>query len=728
MAPLATILLLALQASSTHIRVDQLGYRPLSQKVAILREPKIGFDAPAPFAPGTSVQIRRASDHTTALTAPVAAWNGGATHSQSGDRVWWADFSSLTETGSFYLLDPASGVASETFEISHGVYDPILRQALRMFFYQRCGAPKASPFAEAKWADAACHTHSQQDTDCRLVTNPTPATSRDLSGGWHDAGDYNKYVNFADDAIHALLTAYEARPRGWSDSNGIPESGNGIPDILDEVKWELDWMLRMRNADGSVLHKVSVVDFSAASPPSADTAPRRYAPATASATISACGAFAHAALVFGSLGDAASQAYSATLRAAAVSAWSWLQANAGLIPSFYNNAGFQNAAAEDSPYDQTANRVRAAAYLFALTSDPAIRSWFDANYQQLHLFQWQYALVYEHGYHEALLSYTTCFGATSSVVSQIRSVYAASVSSNDHLGKFLTGSDAYRAHLSDADHTWGSNRTKAQQGCLFAAMNRFGLDVANARRYLDAAEGYLHYLHGVNPPGFCYLTNLASIGAARSVQETYHAWFADGTAWDNATTSSKGPAPGFLTGGPNPSFAPDPSYGGTISPPQGQPVQKSYKDWNTSWPQNSWEITECQLAYQAAYVQLLSEFSVGEPNLLGLAAVNVKANANATFTVGGAAPGSEVAMLLDIQPGGFSLAGPTWCVELGIPLTLGPNAHLLHFANANAAGTTSVSFVFPSATVGYTLYLQAAQGGTCPWPTQSAVIPAPIQP
>src|SRR6185436_9077260 len=110
-----------------------------------------------------------------------------------------------------------------------------------------------------------------------------------------------------------------------------------VPDLLDQAKWELDWMLRMQLPDGSVLHKVSVTDFSAGSPPSADTAPRRYAPPTASATISACGAFAHGARVFRTLADPAMRAYAGRLEQAALAAWAWLVANPGAIPSSYDN-------------------------------------------------------------------------------------------------------------------------------------------------------------------------------------------------------------------------------------------------------------------------------------------------------------------------------------------------------------------------------------------------------
>jgi hypothetical protein len=104
------------------------------------------------------------------------------------------------------------------------------------------------------------------------------------------------------------------------------------------------------------------------------------------------------------------------------------------------------------------------------------------------------------------------------------------------------------------------------------------------------------------------LTNMYAYGAEKSANEMYHSWFADGTDYDHAINSLYGPAPGYQPGGFNPNYAPDPAYGGNIVPPQFQPSLKSYKDWNTSWPQNSWEITETSISNQGSYIKLLSKF------------------------------------------------------------------------------------------------------------------------
>jgi hypothetical protein len=110
---------------------------------------------------------------------------------------------------------------------------------------------------------------------------------------------------------------------------------------------------------------------------------------------------------------------------------------------------------------------------------------------------------------------------------------------------------------------------------------------------------------------------MADFGAENSVDQFYHSWFADGSAkWDSVRSSTFGPPPGFLVGGPNPSYSWDDRCPGVslacgamvLSPPTGQPPQKSYLDFNTSWPLNSWSVTENSDGYQTSYLRLLARF------------------------------------------------------------------------------------------------------------------------
>ncbi|MEL6848442.1 MAG: glycoside hydrolase family 9 protein [Bacteroidota bacterium] len=481
-----------------------------------------------------------------------------------------------------------------------------MKEAVRTFFYQRSGFAKQAPYADSRWTDGASHLGAGQDLDCRLVTDPNnAATSKDLSGGWYDAGDYNKYVTFTFSPMHDLLAAYERNPAIWGDDFNIPESGNGIPDLLDELRWELDWLMKMQLDDGSALAKVSVTDFSAASPPSADNNPRFYGPATASSTRTVCSIFAHAALVMKSVGEASLETYADTLEARAIKAWNWIVANPAT--STYDNAGFSSATPEQSAYWQEAVRTTAAVYLFELTGQNSYRDYFDNNYTNFQPYQWTYWYPFEPVFQDAMLYYTRLPNATASVVQNIQAnaISSATANNSDMLPAYQNGDDAYRAYLGDQNYVWGSNMVKAESGGILMSMNVYGLDTTNQVDYRDAAAGYIHYLHGVNPGAFVFLTNMGDYGAENSVNQMYHGWFGDGTDFDHAVNSPKGPASGYLTGGANPSFSPSQGY---LAPPQGQPIQKSYKDWNTSWPEDSWEITEPAIYYQGAYIKLLSAF------------------------------------------------------------------------------------------------------------------------
>ena len=594
---------------SAHVRLDRVGYLPNGQKIAVLREPVVGFDGPLPFAVPAQLELREAFTSRVAFQGPITPWNGGAVHGQSGDRVWYFDFSGLTVPGEYVLFEPGSSEPMQGVRIADDVYHDVAEQAVRAFYYQRCGVAKHAAHGGNSHADGSpCHVGTGQDLLCRSILDPVGGAVLDLSGGWHDAGDYNKYVTFATHTLSALLDGYEAGAHVLGDDLGIPESGNGVPDYLDELRYELEWLLRMQLPDGSVLHKVSVTGFQSASPPSADGAARFYGPPTASATISACGVLAHAARVFGGEGSPGSLAFAAQMRGAAESAWDWLEANPSAIPSNYDNMGFSSVAAELSPYTQEMRRLYAAAELLHLTGEVTYRGWFDSRYQNSHLFQWNWASPFEMDGQEALWAYLHAPLGSAVVKGSIRMQYGQVLSGAGQLGQWNGQVDAYRAPMGDQDHVWGNNAHKASSGSMFQQMLRLGLDPSNHSGYRNAAAGYLHYLHGVNPLGFCYLTNLDGLGVVGSVREMYHGWFAHGTVWDNAD-QGPGPAPGFVVGGVNPNFAPDPSYSGpALVPPQSQPILKSYLDWNTGWPQNSWELSEPAIGYQAQYIRLLASF------------------------------------------------------------------------------------------------------------------------
>jgi len=277
-----------------HIVVDQFGYLPDLEKRAVLRNPQRGFDARQNYTPSPRIQLINAANGQVVFEAAPRAWRRGATHGQSGDQAWIFDFSSVTQRGRYIVRDPQARIDSYPFEISPSVYTPVLKAAFKSLYYQRAGYPKKAPFAAAGFQDGASHLGAGQDGETRsFFDKGNAASARDLRGGWYDAGDYNKYTNWHANYLITLLHSYEENPRVWGDDFGIPESGNGVPDILDEVKWGLAWLERMQNPDGSFL---SIQSLDSASPPSSAKGPSYYGPPSTSATLSGAAAFAYAGL------------------------------------------------------------------------------------------------------------------------------------------------------------------------------------------------------------------------------------------------------------------------------------------------------------------------------------------------------------------------------------------------------------------------------------------------
>jgi endoglucanase len=618
------------QTVSKYIVVDQFGYLTNSKKFAVIRDPQTGFDASESFSPGSSFSVVDATTGAALFSANPLQWKDNTTDESSGDKAWWFDFSSVTKPGNYYILDVTNNVRSYEFEIGDDVYKEILKHAVRAFFYQRAGFEKASGYAGTQWADGASHTKNLQDKNARQYNKQDDAsTERDVSGGWYDAGDYNKYTNWTASYVIEFMRAYIENPGAWGDDYNIPESGNHIPDILDEAKWGVDHLLRMQNSNGSVL---SIVGLSHASPPSSATGPSLYGTASTSATLNTSAAFAIAAKVYRSRGM---PDYAKKLEESAVKAWDWALANPNVI--FKNNdsasgtAGLGAGQQETDDYGRFGAKLRASVFLFEITGENKYRDFFDANYNQVHLIQWNFAFPFESSHQETLLHYTKLPNATPAVVNSIQNVYKNTMNNGEeNFPAYNTFKDPYRAHIKD--YTWGSNSTKALQGLMFMDVITYDIDASKNGDARDAAEGYVHYLHGQNPLSFVYLSNMYAYGAENGVNEFFHSWFSNGSSkWDRVGVSTHGPAPGFVTGGPNPSYDYDgccatSSCGGdnnslcnseTLAPPKGQPAQKSYKDFNTSWPLNSWSVTENSNGYQLNYIRLLSHMVIANRDCSG---------------------------------------------------------------------------------------------------------------
>ena len=300
---------------------------------------------------------------------------------------------------------------------------------------------------------------------------------------------------------------------------------------------------------------------------------------------------------------------------------------------YYNNdnarqpisGGLASGQQEMNDAERFAAKFEAAVYLYEVTGKAAYRDFVDANYvgvvPNYGPTQW------DSHRQEALLYYTRLAGASPAAKVKIIAQFASGMVRNaDQFPMIIADKDPYLSPMKD--YTWGSNMAKAFQARLYQLYSMYGNNKVLADNSLSAALQYVHYIHGVNPLGIVYLTNMRSAGARHSATTMFHTWFAHGTRWEKASETLPGPPPGYLVGGPNPSFSTDgccaasAGSGGVrcgsfaalavckqnFSPPAGQPPLKSYLQFNDGWPANSWEVTEPSTSYQAAYIRVLAPF------------------------------------------------------------------------------------------------------------------------
>jgi hypothetical protein len=616
------------------IVVDQFGYPTKAAKIAVIRDPMIGYDAVAHFTPGGTYAVVDRPTGKIMKAGPPTAWNDGATDEASGDKIWWFDFSDVKTPGTYAVVDVDRRLRSVDFEIGDRVYRNVLKHALRTYFYQRAGFKKTAETAGSDWADAASHMGPWQDPQTAPwrakdgLIKREASQPRDLHGGWFDAGDYNKYTSWAARNVIVLLGAYEQSPNAFGDDIGIAESGNGVPDILDEIKWALDWLARMQNTDGSLL---CVQGLDHASPPSAATGPSYYGPATTAASLMGAAAFAYAAKIYTARSEADLRGYGRDLATRAKRAWIWASANPSVV--YYNNDGTKQPGSEGLAAGQQemddAGRLfakfEAAVYLYELTGDMSYKDFVESNYMSILArngpTQW------DTDRQEALLYYTRLPGISAQVESAILTKFIANITTNaDQLPMVSKNGDPYRSPIKE--YTWGSNQSKVQQARLYQLLAWYANDPALAVAADSAAMGFIHYIHGVNPLGLVYLTNMKSAGAKHSANTVFHNWFAYGTRWARVSDAMPGPPPGYLVGGPNPHFARDDCCTAAIgttgyhcyfaaaysfcrnsyAPPLGQPALKSYRQFNEGWPANSWQVTEPSTGYQASYIRALAPY------------------------------------------------------------------------------------------------------------------------
>ena len=538
--PLALLLALASAAVAQPdaIRLNQVGFYPGAPKLAVV----VGAEA-GPFV------VRPAGGGDAVLTGRLGE---SRTWEPSGEAVRQADFSALTAPGAYVVEVPGVGT-SFPFRVAERVHEGVARAALKGYYFQRASAALDTAHA-GPWARAAGHP------DARVEVHPSAASVSRPAGtviasprGWYDAGDYNKYVVNSGVTVGTLLGALEWNPDYVAALDvGIPESGNGLPDLVDEALWNVRWMLTMQDADGGVYHKLTTAEFAGEVMPEDATATRYLVQKGTAATLDFAAVMAQGARVFAAFPDAL-PGLADSLRAAALDAWAWAEANPSVVYSQADlNQSFDPDVGTGEYGDGTLDDERTWAVLELAVTTGDNRFLADAEpfgSVRLAIPWWQDA---------SALGYYSVLARRADLASRLdtAAVRTALLGVADRLVEQAERS-AYGVPMESDDFYWGSNSVAANQGVVLAMAYR----LTGETRYLDAATAVLDYLLGRNATGYSFLTGA---GSQPPTDIHHRPSQADGVA---------APVPGLLAGGPNPAQQDECDYASS------EPARSYLDDW-----------------------------------------------------------------------------------------------------------------------------------------------------
>ncbi|MRW83349.1 cellulase [Pseudoduganella sp. FT26W] len=546
-------------APAADIKLNQLGFLPGAAKVAVV--PDGGARVFTVVKAGSDAVVQSGT-----LGAAAAA-------PDSGETVRLADFSALTAPGR-YQLRVAGLPDSLPFEVGDAAYQAVNAAAIKAYYFNRAGVALDVKQAGV-YARAAGHPDTQVLIHESAASSSRPAGAVIASPkGWYDAGDYNKYIVNSGISTYTLLAAYEDFPAFFRAQNlNLPESGNGVPDILNEVRWNLDWMLTMQDpADGGVYHKLTNKSFDGMVMPAQATQPRYVVQKSTAAALDFAAVMATASRVYAPQ----DKALAARMLTAAQTAWRWAQAH----PREYYRQPKDVSTGDYGDNDVSDEFAWAAAELFITTGDAAYYRAMNAPSLQATVPTWSDVRTL------AWLSLARHRKTLNAAADQ--SLIAARV---DGLAQRLAAAwkqSPYGITLQTRDYVWGSNAVVLNQAMVLLHAYRL-----NGRRaYLDAAQSGLDYVLGRNAVDISFVTGYG----ARSAMHPHHRPSeADGIA---------APVPGFLVGGPQPGQ--QDKQGCTAPYPSALPAT-SYLDNVCSYASNEIAINwNAPLIYVSAALEALT--------------------------------------------------------------------------------------------------------------------------
>lgn len=540
---------------SDAVKVCQVGYLPGEAKFAMLTSEPTG-----------PILVRRGWGGTVALRVPAGE---PVKDGDSGDTVWPVDFSQLREPGTYHLEITGIG-HSHPFTIGRDVFATPFRHAIRAFTGQRCGTSVSLAPDFPQYAYPACHTDLAQYHASSGAKGLVECT-----GGWHDAGDYNRYTVNSGITTGTLLLAYELNADQLRDLKlDLPESNNDVPDFLDEVRWNLDWMLKMQDADGGVWHKTSSANFCGFVMPQEDTDPmliigsgnEPYKITTGTGDLAAVAAIA--SRVYREFDPE----YADKCLEAARKAFDWCIEHPEALyqrnPEGINTGGYGDGDASDEI-------LWAAAELFRTTGEEKYGRYFLNHYDKFKL-----SADSAQGWPSVgnLALYAYAFTDQPNVDKAVKAkLREQAIAAADGIVQRMS-TNGYRNPLTPRDYVWGSNGVVGNYGIMLRLANHIEPKPA----YVNAAQDCLHYLFGRNT----FNTSFVSQVGSKSVMNLHHR--------PSAADGIEQPWPGLLSGGPN-------AYTNDLPNPDGPPATQWVDD------EDRYDLNENAINWNAPLVFLLAE-------------------------------------------------------------------------------------------------------------------------
>ena len=553
------------------IRFNQLGFGVNSVKTAVVNDTK-----------ATDFKVIEQQSGKTVYQGKLTA---AKTWEASDERVKLAQFDDVTQAGE-YRVEVASLPQSLPFVISNERYNKPLSAAIKAYFYNRSGAVIQKEFAgqyarPAAHPDTIVYVHESAASKARPV-----GTVISSPKGWYDAGDYNKYIVNSNITVYTLLAAADEQSNAVNDLDvNIPESGNALPDIIDEVLWNIDWMLTMQDPnDGGLYHKLTTKRFTGESEmPHMMNQPRYLIAKSTAASLGFAATMAKASQVLAqydqhlSVMPANGRSYSQQLLIAAKQAWQWSQANPAIHyqqPSDIHTGAY--ATAGDDLKDEW---LWAAAELFAATGNSQYLSKVKLP-KKLRIPEWDKVETL------GLITLASQPNTPKALAQDATQQLTALTDSWIKVGQ----SSAYGLAISPQDFVWGSNSNMLNKAVTLLRVNQILAATAKPNKLYDKhAQAIVDYIFGRNPMGISYVTG---VGQQTPMNIHHRASMADGI---------KAPIPGFLAGGPQPGQqdANDCKKQGGIYPSK-QPAM-SYLDHGCSYASN-----EVAINWNAPLVYMLA--------------------------------------------------------------------------------------------------------------------------